>query len=155
MKKLILSLFFIFSLSLNISAKDYEPLTLGLWSFRIYVNNKFFKYTTVCVDYKRFWRITKLKRVKGCKVRLVTNKKRKKVWFVKCKFKNAYSYKGYVTYAYNRFIQNYTINVKGKRVKYKILGKLRRKEICPISRVTRVSKVVPAFGPFSITGFGE
>jgi len=35
MKKLILSLFLIFSLSLNVSAKDNEPLILGLWRFKI------------------------------------------------------------------------------------------------------------------------
>ncbi len=138
MKKFIILISFILA-TLCFSAEK-EPLTPGLWRFNAYLMDGTIIRQSICIDYKRFWRVSKLNRVPGCKARLVKNSKRRKVWSVKCKFGNRGYYRGKVIYAKNYFEQKYWGRVGRRSFRSKVIGRLKRAKICPYSKRAPFSK---------------
>jgi len=127
-KKLIILIFSI----CFVFAGDKEPLNLGYWLFKTYNKNILLKSTRMCIDYKRFWQVSKLKKVPGCKVRLIRNSRNRKTWSVNCNFRNSHTrYKGIVIYDDDYFEQRYTIFVKGQRIDAKTIARLLTRGTCP------------------------
>ena len=155
MKKLIFAFLFM-AINTLFAKVDKEPLTPGLWRFTTYLADGTIVRQSICIDYKRFWKVSHLNRVPGCRARLIRNSKRRKVWAVNCRFKNRNFYKGRVIYAQNYFEQRYWGVIAGKHFRTKTVATLKRAKVCPYSTKPPVSVFMPLESlDFNFPKFGE
>ena len=126
-------------------AGDNEPLITGLWRFDIHRSNARVRHKMICIDHRRFWRVSQLNRVPGCRARLVRRSSREKVWSLRCNFANGNKIRGRVVYGGNYYEQRYTTTINNRSSTLLVRAHLRRRGICAPNTYYRPSLLLPFY----------